>query len=201
MRPVELRDAGGTLLLTLTARETDPVETQPTRNLEAVQPRGGNVQAAFGSGIHQVGVLERDLALCNVSAYASLFHAKAAYRSALDRTAELRYEGWSLPIACAVGIANWQMLRVGLLARVSLIPRSAHWRYLTGTKAGTGSQAGSTITSSGLASTDVGRVLVFANGAEALITSFSSSTTVGTDVDQTVSSQAYTIYDAAEGLL
>lgn len=201
MRPVELRDAGGSLLLTLTARETDPVDAQPTRNLEAVQPRGGNVQAAFGSGILQVGGLERDLALCNVSSYTSLFHAKAAYRTALDRTAELRYEGWSLPIAGAVGIANWRMLRIGLLARISLIPRSAHWRYLTGSKAGTGSQAGATITGAGFASTDVGRVLVFANGAEALITGFSSSTELTTDIEQTVGSQAYTVYDAVEGLL
>lgn len=196
-----LRDATGSELLAVLVRSFDATENNPVRNLEGVQPPGSNRQAAFGSGIHQAGGWERDVAVCNVSSYPTLLHAMAALERAVALTRAVRYEGWELPIAAGVGITERQLLLVGFRARIKLIPASPHWRYLTGTKTGTGSQSGFTVTGSGFAGTDVGRVLVFANGNEALITGYTSSSVVTTDTEQTVASQAYTVYDAATGLL
>lgn len=201
-RTVTLHDSGGGTLITLLARTADAVGEAPLRNSEGAQPPGANRQGAFGSGIHKVGVLERDLALCDVSSYASTFHAKAALEAALLQVASVRVEGWELPIAAAVGVTEWQVLLSGLRARVRLIPSSAHWRYLASADAvAAASQAGTTITGSGFTAADVGRVIVFNDGSEALITSYASATSVGSDVDQTVSSQAANVYDAATGLL
>lgn len=198
---VTLHDASGTLLLTVLARATEVTTNHALRNVEGVQPPALNRQGVFGSGIHQAGVWERDVAVCNVSSYATLQHAMSALEMALGRTRSIRFGGWELPIVGAPGITERQVLLVGFRARVQLIPGSPHWRYLSGTKAGTGSQSGFTITGAGFVATDVGRLLVFANGAEALITAYASATSVTTDTEQTVSSQAFTVFDAATGLL
>lgn len=196
-----LRDAAGAELLAVLVRPLDPTENHSLRNLDAVQPRGLNRQAVFGSGIHQVGEWERDVAVCNVGSYATIGHAMSALETALGLTRSIRYDGWELPIAAGVGIMERQLLLVGFRARIKLIPASPHWRYLTTVKTGTGGQSALTITGTGFAATDVGRLLVFANGVEALVTGFTSSTVVTTDTDQTVATQAYAIYDAATGLL
>lgn len=196
-----LRDAAGAELLEVLVRPYEGTENHALRNLEGVQPPGSNRMGAFGSGIHQVSEWERDVAMCDVDAYATLGHAMSALETAIGLTRAVRYDGWELPIAAGRGIEERQLLLRGFRARVRLIPASPHWRYLTGTKAGTGSQTGLTVTGSGFAATDVGRLIVFASGAEALITSFISATTVTTDTDQTVTSQAYAVHDAATGLL
>lgn len=196
-----LRDASGNTLVTVLVRSWEATENHSVRNLEGVQPPASNRQGVFGSGIHQAGAWERDVALCNVSGYATLGHAMSALETAIGRTRAIRFDGWELPVAAGVGIVERQLLLVGFRARVQLIPASPHWRYLSGTKAGTGSQSGLVITGSGFVATDVGRLLVFASGAEALITGYTSATEVSTDTEQTVSSQAFTVYDAATGLL
>lgn len=196
-----LRAADGSELLEVLVRPRVASSNAAVRNLEGVQPPGLNRQGVFGSGIYQAGVWERPLAVCDMSSFATVGHAQAALGEAVRRTRRIRFDGWELPIAEGVGIVESNRLASGFRAVARLIPASPHWRYLTGTKTGTGSQAAFTITGSGFAATDVGRVLVFANGAEALITGYTSATTVTTDTEQTIASQAYTVYDAATGLL
>lgn len=196
-----LHDATGTELLEVLVRPREGSENHALRNLEGVQPPGLNRQGAFGSGIYQAGAWERLMAVCDTSSYSTLQHAMGALDEAVRLTKAVRFEGWELPIAAGVGVMSKRHLASGFRAVTRLIPASPHWRYLTDSKSGTGSQTGSTITGESLAATDVGRLLVFANGAEALITTYASATEVGTDTEQTIASQAYTIYDAATGLL
>lgn len=200
LRTVTL-NAGSTVLLTLQSRDNDIAEDTPIRNLDAVQPPGSNLQGIFGSPIHRVGVLERDFALCDMTGYTSVFHAKGAIERALINATSIRMSGWELPLAGPIGITEWQHLLHGLRVRLRLVPRSAHWRYLTGSKSGTGSQAGEAVTGTGFESTDVGRVLVWSNGLEGQIIFFNSATSVEVDVSQEVSTTAYTVFDAATGLL
>ena len=209
LRAVTLHDTGGTTLLTLQARDNDTNAETPTRNTEGVQPPASNIQGAFGDGLHKVGVLERDFALCNVSGYDSIYHAKAALDTALSQTASIRVSGWELPIASVQGVTEWQHLLVGLRARVRFVPRSAFWRYLTGTVTGEGTQEGVLIDALFLSevftSAFVGRVLVFDTGAEALITEFVNTLRVRTDVNQTVGAfptgVPFSVHEAAVGLL
>lgn len=126
-RTVTLHNSGGTLLLTLITLDRIPSTNTPTRNYDAVQPPGSEVQGVFGDGIYQAGVLERDFALCDVSSYASIFHAKAALDTALETTAELRVDGWSLPIAAAVGVTEFAHQLVGFRARIRFIPSASVW--------------------------------------------------------------------------
>lgn len=196
-----LRAADGSELLEVLVRPRAVSSNGALRNLEGVQPPGLNRQAAFGSGIYQAGVWERPMAVCDVSDYETVGHAMAALDEAVRLAKGLRFDGWELPIAEGVGIVERNRLARGYRAVARLIPASPHWRYLTGTKPGTGSQSGLAISGSGFASTDVGRVLVFANGAEALLTGFVDANNVTTDTEQTVGSQGFTIYDAATGLL
>lgn len=197
-----LHDAGGTKLLDVLVRPRASSDNAALRNIEGVQPPGLNRQGAFGSGIYQSGTWERMVAVCDVSSYTTRQHAMAALDRAVRLCKSVRFDGWQLPIAEGVGLVERAYLASGgFRSLVRLVPASPHWRYLTGTKAGTGSQAGFTITASGFATSDVGRLLVFASGEEAFITSFTSSTEVGTDVEQTVASSSYTVFDAATGLL
>lgn len=126
-RTVTLHNSGGTQLISLITLDRIPSVNTPTRNFDPVQPPGSEVQGVFGDGIYRVGVLERDFALCDVGSYASIFHAKAALDTALETTAEIRVDGWSLPIAAAVGVAEWSHLLVGLRARIRFIPSSSEW--------------------------------------------------------------------------
>jgi hypothetical protein len=130
-RTVTLHDAGGALLITLLARDEDPSVDSPLRNFDAVQPPGSTVQGVFGDGLHRVGVLERDFALCDVQTYESNFHAKAALEEALDAAASIRVDGWELPLAAVQGITEWQQFTLGFRARIRFIPSSAYWTYLT----------------------------------------------------------------------
>lgn len=197
-----LRAADDSQLLEVLVRPRNASDNAALRNIEGVQPPSLNRQGAFGSGIYQAGELwERELSVCDVGSYATIGHAMGALDEAVRLCRRVRFDGWELLIAAGVGIVSRNQLAHGFRAVVRLIPSSPHWRYLSSTKAGTGSQSGLVITGSGFASTDVGRVLVFANGAEALITGFTSATEVSTDTEQTVTSQAFTVYDAATGLL
>lgn len=196
-----LRDATGSELLAVLVRSADATQNHALRNVEGVQPPGLNRQGAFGSGIHQAGAWERDMALCDIDSYATLGHAMSALETAIGLTRAIRYEGWELPVAAGVGIVERQLLARGFRARVQLIPASPHWRYLSGTKSGTALQSGDSIVGSGFELSDVGRLLVFDNGAEALITNIESANIVNTDTEQTVASQPFTIYDAVTGLL
>ena len=208
LRTVTLHDGAGATLLTLQARDNDPSADTPTRNFDPVQPPGTRLQGTFGSGIHQAGVIERDFALCDVSSYDSIWHAKRALDRSLLVTASVRVDGWELPIASADAI-EFQHLLTGLRARVRFTPASAHWRYLTSPKEGTASQTGTLVTRSAgaeFAATDRGDLIVFADGTEALILEVvtdgeSSGQAVEVDASQTVSSQAFTLYRAATGLL
>lgn len=196
-----LRAADGTELLEILVRPRVSSDNAALRNLEGVQPPGSNRQGVFGSGIYQAGVWERMMAVCDGDSYASVQHAMGALDNAVRLCRAVRFEGWELPVAAGVGIVERAYLARGFRALARLIPASPHWRYLSGTKSGTGSQSGFTITGAGFANTDVGRLLVFASGQEALITSYVSGTEVRTDTVQAASSQAYTVYDAATGLL
>lgn len=198
-----LRAGDGSELLEVLVRPRTTSDNGALRNVEGVQPPGLNRVGAFGSGIYQAGVWERMMAVCDVDSYASVQHAMGALDNAVRLCRAVRFEGWELPVAAGVGIVERAYLARGFRALARLIPASPHWRYLSGTKTGLGSQAGNTITaSSGTFDTaDVGRLLVFASGAEALITGFVDSGTVTTDTEQTVASQAYTVFDAATGLL
>lgn len=139
MITVTLHNSGGTLLFTLLARESDGVRDAPLKNLEGVQPPGATVQGVFGDGTLHIGAIERDFALCNISSYASIWHAKAALDTALATTASIRVDGWSLPLAGSPGIVEWVHLKVGLKARIRFIPSAAEWTLLSdGTKKVTG---------------------------------------------------------------
>lgn len=196
-----LRAADGSELLEILVRPRVSSENRALRNIEGVQPPGSNRQGAFGSGIYQAGTWERMMAVCDVDAYATIQHAMSALDEAARQCKAVRFNGWELPIAEGVGIVERAYLARGFRALVRLIPASPHWRYLTGTDTGTGSQTGLVITGAGFAATDVGRLLVFDGGAEALITAYVSATEVHTDTAQEVSSDGYTVYDAATGLL
>lgn len=196
-----LRASGGSELLEVLVRPRANSSNAGLRNVEGVQPPLSNRQGAFGSGIRQAGSWERMMALCNMTSYATTQHAMAKLDEAVRLCRAVRFDGWELPIVEGVGIVERAYLSSGFRALVRLIPASPHWRYLTGTKTATGSQAGLTITGTGFAATDVGRVLVFANGAEAFITAYTSATSLTTDTEQTVASQTYVVYDAATGLL
>lgn len=197
--PLTLHDAAGNELLTVLVRSFDATENHALRNLEGVQPPGLNRQGAFGSGIHQAGAWERDVALCDVDAYATLGHAKGALETAIRLTRSIRHNGWALPISAGVGITETQALRRGFRARVRLIPASPHWRYLPAVRSGSGSQAGTTITGAFTAA-DIGRLVVFADGREALVVGVSGGNAT-TDTDQTVTAQAYGVHDAVTGLV
>lgn len=194
-----LHDAAGAELVALLVRAWDVTENHALRNLDAVQPPGLNRQGAFGSGIHQAGEWERDVALCDVDAYTTLGHAMGALEAAIGRTRSVRFDGWELPIAAGVGIVERELLLRGFRARVRLIPASPHWRYLPAVRSGSGSQAGTTVTGS-FSEGDVGRLVVFADGREALVVGVSGGNAV-TDTSQSVPTQAYSVHDAATGLL
>lgn len=200
-RTLTLHDAAGDQLLSLLVRELEEVVDRPLRNLEGVQPPASNAQGVFGDGLYAVGTLSRRVSLCGLDDYATLGHAKAALENALRATASIRVDGWELPIAASRGVSSHQSQRTELHAVIELIPASAHWRYLAGAASGTGSQSGIVLSLEGLSSADVGKLVVFANGREAIITSVVSSTTASADVDQTVASQGFTIYPAVTGLL
>lgn len=201
MSTVSLYDAAPTKLLDLIVRENTQPDNAPIRNVEGAQPKGSNRQGAFGDGLHEAGAFKRMIAMCNVDSYTSVYHARAALEVALEATASVRFEGWSLPILRAVGIIEWQLVTSGFRAKINLIPSSAYWRYLTGPKSGTASQAAQVITGSGFAVTDVGRVMVWSGGSEALITSYTSATVLGSDINQTVASGSFSMYDAMTGLV
>src|SRR5690606_36530919 len=116
------------------------------RNVEGVQPPGLNRQGVFGSGIYQAGTWERIMAVCDTSSYASLQHAMGALDEAVRLCKAVRFEGWELPIAEGVGVVEKRHLSSGFRALTRLIPASPHWRCLTGTDTGTGSQTGLVIT-------------------------------------------------------
>lgn len=195
-----LHDGSGTQLLSLLVNERQQTSDGPLRNLEGVQPPASNKQAAWGDGLYGAGLIRRRVALC-LTSYTTTGHAKAALENALRATRQLRASGWALPIAASVGISSHQLRAGELHAVIELIPSSAHWRYLTGAGSGTGSQSGTALTLAGLVAGDVGKLVVFANGREAIITAVGSSTSATADVDQTVSSQSYSLYVAATGLL
>lgn len=196
-----LHAADGAELLEVAVRPRDGSDNAALRNLEGVQPPGSNKQGAFGSGIYQAGSWERMMAVCDVDSYATIQHAMAALDLAVRQCKAIRFNGWELPIEEGVGIVERAYLAHGFRALVRLIPASPHWRYLTGTKTGTGSQTGLVITGENFASTDVGRLLVFDGGQEALITAYVSATEVHTDTVQEVASDVYTVYDAVTGIL
>jgi len=201
MKTLELLDASMASIFTLSVRDIDPVDGAPMRNIEGVQPPGHPLQGAFGSGLHQAGELKRYAAMCSIAGYADVYAAKAALERALLRSAALQVDNWRLPIAGYAGIDEWALVLGGFKANLNLIPASPFWRYLVSPKTDTGSQVGTTITGTGFASGDVGRLVVWADGSEALITGYSSATTVTADVDQIVLSQAFTVYAAVTGLL
>lgn len=127
---VTLHDDGGELLLTLVVRDADGSNDLPLRNLEGVQPPGSELQAAFGDGLHQVGVLERDFAFCNTE-LASVYLMKAALDEALEDTASVRVDGWELPIDAVAGVTDWEPLLIGIRARIRFIPSSPYWVLLS----------------------------------------------------------------------
>ena len=188
---------------TIQARDNNPSADTPTRNVEGVQPPGARLQGTFGSGIHRAGVIERDFAVCDVGSYDSIWHAKRALDRFLLITTSVRVDGWELPIASADAI-GFQHLLAGLRARLRFIPASAHWRYLTSPKTGTASQSGALVLRSAgdeFFASDRGDLIVFANGREALILKVVTAGQAEVDVSQSVSSQAFTLYRAATGLL
>ena len=130
-RTVTLHNTGGATIATLVVRDSDASTGTPTRNYDPVQPPGSTIQGTFGDGLHNVGVLERDFAMCDVSAYASVLLAKAALETAFLTTASVRVDGWSLPIAAVAGITEWQYLLVGFRARIRFIPSSADWTLVS----------------------------------------------------------------------
>lgn len=191
---------GGTVLMTLLTRDDFASVDAPVRNFEGVQPPGSSLQAAFGTPEHRAGVLERDFAICGIDTYTTPFHALSVLHAALIRALSVRTSGWELPLAGPIGITEVVHQLAGLQVRLRLIPRSAFWRYLTGTKDGSGSQSGVIVTGTGFESTDVGRLLVWGDGREAQIIFFDSSTSVEVDVPWDATG-SYTVYDAATGLL
>ena len=212
LRPVTRHNAAGDTLITLQSRDNDIAEDTPTRNYDPVQPPASNIQGAFGDGLHRAGVLERDLALCDMTGYTSVFHAKAAIEAALISTTSIRVSGWELPLAAPVGITEWQHLLYGLRVRLRLLPRSPHWRLLTPTVTGEGYQGFSdgrvidaNFLSEAFTAAFVGRVLVFSTGEEALITEFVNTLRVRSDVDQIVGGVSdavpFTVDQSATGLL
>lgn len=200
-RTLTLHDSSGTQLLSLLVRELEETTDGPLRNVEGVQPPASNRQGSFGDGLVGVGNLRRRVAMCDLDDYTTLGHAKSALETALRVTASVRVDGWELPIVTSRGISAHQSVRTELQAVIELIPASAHWRYLDGASTGTGSQTGTTLTLESLTSADVGKVVVFANDAEALITAVGGSTSATADIDQEVSSQSYSLYPAVTGLL
>jgi hypothetical protein len=126
-RTVTLHNSGGAQILSLIVRDNDASVDAPTRNYDAVQPPGSTAQGVFGDGIHRVGILERDFALCNGETYADTFTAKAALDAALEATASIRVDGWELSIAAVQGAPEWVHQRAGLQARIRFIPSSAYW--------------------------------------------------------------------------
>lgn len=131
MITVTLHDSGGTSLISLLARESDGARETPVKNLEGVQPPGATVQGVFGDGTLHIGALERDFALCNVSSYSTLWHAKSALDTALASTVSIRVDGWSLPLAGVPGVVEWIHMTTGLKARIRFIPSSAYWTLLS----------------------------------------------------------------------
>src|SRR5690606_32491960 len=200
-RALTLHDSSGAQLVSLLVRELEETADGPLRNLEGVQPPASNAQGVFGDGLHTIGTLSRRVAMCNLSDYATVGHAKAALEAYLRATASIRVDGWELPITASRGISAHQSQLSELHAVIELIPSSAHWRYLAGGASGTGSQSGVTLTLEGLTSADVGKLVVFANGREAIITAVAGATSATADVEQTVASQSYTLYPAVTGLL
>lgn len=196
-----LRAADGSELLEILVRPRVASENAALRNVEGVQPPGSNKQGVFGSGIYQAGTWERMVGVCDVDSFATIQHAMGALDEAVRLCRAVQFNGWELPIEAGVGIVERAQLARGYRALIRLIPASPHWRYLTGTKTGTGSQTGLVITGAGFAATDVGRLLVFDGGQEALITAYVSATEVRTDTVQEVASDDYTVYDAVTGIL
>lgn len=212
-KTVTINDAAEAVILTLQARTSDIAENSPSRNFDAVQPPGSNVQGAFGSGLYQAGVLEREFALCGVDEYTTLGHAKAAVDTALLAAYTIRVDGWALRVLAASGAVDYAPTRGGIRVRLRFIPRSPHWKYLTGGRAGSMSQSGTTITreaSPGPAfeADDVGRVITWYDtatfsftGREALITSVTSANVAETDIVQDVPLGSTFRNLAATGLL
>ena len=130
---VTLHNSGGTLLLTLLALDSQGAAGAPTRNFDAVQPPGGEVQGAFGDGLYQAGVLEREFALCNIGTYPTVGHAKRALDVALESTASIRTDGWELPIAAAQGASEWLHTGTELRAVIRFIPSSPFWTLIADT--------------------------------------------------------------------
>lgn len=128
-RTVTLHDSSEAVLATLIVRDSD-ANTNPLRNLEGVQPPGSTMQAAFGDGILQVGVLERDFAVCGTGEE-SPATLKATLDAALQGTASIRVDGYELPIAGVPGIVEWARMRMGIRARVRFIPASAEWTLVS----------------------------------------------------------------------
>ena len=127
---VTLHNSGGSLLITLLALDSQGAENAPTRNYDAVQPPGSETQGAFGDGLYQAGVLEREFALCNISAYSTPSHAKRALEQAVESTASIRVDGFQLPIAAAQGITSWFRSGNELRAVIRFIPSSPHWTLI-----------------------------------------------------------------------
>ncbi|HSH43669.1 MAG TPA: hypothetical protein VK973_16230, partial [Arenicellales bacterium] len=200
-RTLTLHDSGGTQLASLLIRKHEEKGEAPLRNLEGVQPPASNRQGAFGDGLVGVGSLVRRVALCDLDDYTSVGHALAFLDTSLRATASIRVDGWELPITASRGVSTWQELNNEIQAVIELIPASAHWRHLASAATGTGSQSGVTLTLESLTSADVGKVVAFANGSEALITAVASSTSATADVEQTVASQSYSLYPAVAGLV
>lgn len=200
-RTLTLHDSSGTQLLSLLVRELEETTDGPLRNLEGVQPPASNAQGVFGDGLVGVGALSRRVSLCDLDSFTTLGHAKSALETSLRLTASIRVDGWELPIAAARGVSAHQSQRTELHAVIELIPASAHWRYLAGVASGTGSQSGTTLTLENLTSADIGKLVVFANDREAIITAVGGATSATADVEQTVSSQGFDLYPAVTGLL
>ena len=200
-RTLTLHDSSGTQLLSLLVRELEETTDGPLRNVEGVQPPASNAQGAFGDGLVGIGSLSRRVSLCGLDDYTTLGHAKSELETALRLTASIRVDGWELPIASARGISAHQSRLTELHAVIELIPSSAHWRYLTGAATGTGSQSGATLTLQNLTAADVGKLVVFANDREAIVTAVASATSATADVEQTVASQSFSLYTAVTGLI
>jgi len=128
---VTLHNSGGTLLLTLLALDSQGATNAPTRNFDAVQPPGGEVQGAFGDGLYQAGVLEREFALCNIGTYPTVGHAKRALDQALEDTASIRVDGWELAIAAAIGAPEWLHTGTELRAVIRFIPATPFWELIS----------------------------------------------------------------------
>ena len=200
-RTLTLHDSGGTQLASLLIRKHEEKGEAPLRNLEGVQPPASNRQGAFGDGLVGVGVLSRRVALCDLDEYTSVGHALAFLDTNLRTTAAIRVDGWELPITASRGVSAWQELSNEIQAVIELIPASAHWRHLASVATGTGSQSGVTLTLENLTSADVGKLVVFANAREAIVTAVASATSATADVEQTVSSQSFSLYPAVTGLI